>query len=244
MTPRAIFFDLDDTLLDTSGGVEAAWQATCAAFGPELGIEPDPLRDAIRTRLIEFWKDEAAVEHWRTRLHDARRHNVALALQRLGLDPAAAPRLADRYWEEQTARMQLFDDALPTLDLLREAGFRLGLLTNGPAEMQRWKLSRFPIADRFEVVVIEGEFGHGKPHPRVFQHALERVGASPAEAWHIGDNLYADIGGARRVGLHATWIHRGRLELGDNPPAIPDRVIAHLAELSDHLELGTASRSA
>uniref|UniRef100_UPI002ADE09E4 HAD family hydrolase n=1 Tax=Tepidiforma sp. TaxID=2682230 RepID=UPI002ADE09E4 len=181
---------------------------------------------------------------WRTRLHDARRHNVALALQRLGLDPAAAPRLADRYWEEQTARMQLFDDALPTLDLLREAGFRLGLLTNGPAEMQRWKLSRFPIADRFEVVVIEGEFGHGKPHPRVFQHALERVGASPAEAWHIGDNLYADIGGARRVGLHATWIHRGRLELGDNPPAIPDRVIAHLAELSDHLELGTASRSA
>ena len=241
MTPRAIFFDLDDTLLDTSGGVQAAWRSTCAAFAPELGIEPDRLESAIREQLISFWKDEAAVEHWRTRLHDARRHNVALALQRLQLDPAAAPHLADRYWDEQAARMRLFDDSLETLSRLREAGFRLGLLTNGPAEMQRWKLSRFPIAEHFDVIVIEGEFGHGKPHPRVFEHALEQVGARPAEAWHVGDNLYADIGGARRAGLHATWIHRDRLELTDDAPAIPDRVIAHLAELRAALDLEPAA---
>lgn len=242
MTPRAIFFDLDDTLLDTSGGVQEAWKFTCAAFAPELGIEPETLERTIRDQLITFWKDEAAVEHWRTRLHDARRHNVAAALERLGLDPAAAPRISDRYWDEQRARMRLFDDSLPTLAALREAGFRLGLLTNGPAEMQRWKLSRFPIADHFDVVVIEGEFGHGKPHPRVFQHALEAVGAAPEEAWHIGDNLYADIGGARRAGIHAAWIHRDRLELQDGAPDLPDRVIAHLADLHEPLGLGTPER--
>ncbi len=237
MTPRAIFFDLDDTLLDTSGGVDEAWRVACTAHAPELGADPEALRRAIREQAIAFWRDEAAVEHWRTRLHEARRQNVAAALRQLGLDPAAAPRIADRYWEEHTARMHLFEDTLETLERLRAAGFRLALLTNGPAEMQRWKLSRFPIADHFDVIVIEGEFGHGKPHPRVFAHALQAVGAAPAEAWHIGDNLYADIGGARGAGLHATWIHRDRLELKEDAPVLPDRVIAHLADLHEALGL-------
>lgn len=244
MTPRAVFFDLDDTLLDTSGGVQEAWRSTCAAFAPELGIEPETLEHTIRDQLVAFWKDEAAVEHWRTRLHDARRHNVASALERLGLDPTAAPRIADRYWDEHTTRMRLFDDSLSALAALRSAGIRLGLLTNGPAEMQRWKLARFPIAEYFDVIVIEGEFGQGKPHPRVFQHALEAVRAAPEEAWHIGDNLYADIGGARRAGIHATWIHRDRLELRDDLADIPDRVIAHLAELHEPLGLGPAEHRA
>ncbi len=237
MTPRAIFFDMDDTLLDTSGGVAEAWRTVCQAFAPELGCDPEDLNTAIRHQMMEFWKDEAAVEHWRTRLHDARTHNVHQALAAKGLNPQLAPRISQGYWEEQSNRMKLFGDALETLDRLRDAGFRLGLLTNGPAEMQRWKLARFPIAERVDVVVIEGEFGHGKPDARVFQHALASVGANPDEAWHVGDNLYADIRGAQGAGIHATWIHRDRLELKDDAPAVPDRVIGHLAELREALGL-------
>lgn len=237
MTPRAIFFDMDDTLLDTSGGVAESWRTVCQAFAPELGCDPGDLNTAIRHQMMEFWKDEAAVEHWRTRLHDARTHNVRQALAAKGLNPELAPRISHGYWEEQSNRMKLFDDALETLDRLRDAGFRLGLLTNGPAEMQRWKLARFPIAERVDVVVIEGEFGYGKPDARVFQHALASVGADPQQAWHVGDNLYADIRGAQGAGIHATWIHRDRLELKDDAPAVPDRVIGHLAELREALGL-------
>ena len=237
MTPRAIFFDMDDTLLDTSGGVAESWRATCAAFAGDLGCDAEALNTAIRRQMLEFWKDEAAVEHWRTRLHDARAHNIGVALTANQLDASHAQRLSDRYWDEQSNRMKLFDDAFETLDLLRAEGYRLALLTNGPAEMQRWKLGRFPIAERFDVVVIEGEFGYGKPDARVFQLALASVGAAAAEAWHVGDNLYADIGGAQRAGIHATWIHRDRLELKDDAPAVPDRVIGHLADLRAALGL-------
>ncbi len=237
MTPRAIFFDMDDTLLDTSGGVADSWRTVCQAFAPQLGCDPEDLNTAIRHQMMEFWKDEAAVEHWRTRLHDARTHNVRQALAAKGLNSELAPRISHGYWEEQSNRMKLFDDALETLDRLRDAGFRLGLLTNGPAEMQRWKLARFPIAERVDVVVIEGEFGYGKPDARVFQHALASVGADPQQAWHVGDNLYADIRGAQGAGIHATWIHRDRLELKDDAPAVPDRVIGHLAELREALGL-------
>ena len=84
-------------------------------------------------------------------------------------------------------------------------------------------------------MVIEGEFGHGKPSPRIFAHALSAVGLEPHEAWHVGDNLYADIAGARAAGIHAAWIHRDRLKMGESPKAIPDRVIAHLDELRSAL---------
>ena len=154
-----------------------------------------------------------------------------IALANHGLDLERAPHLSRRYWEENSSRMRLFDDALETLTSLREAGFRLGLITNGPASMQRWKIGQFALASYFDVMVIEGEFGHGKPSPRIFAHALAAVGLEPHEAWHVGDNLYADIAGAQAAGIHAAWIHRDRLEMGESPKAIPDRVIAHLDEL-------------
>ena len=237
MAPRAIFFDMDDTLLDTSGGVEESWRLTCEAFAPELGCEWEDLHKTIRAQMMAFWKDEAAVEHWRTRLHDARAHNVELALRGRGWDSSRAKLLADRYWEEQHSRFKLFEDAVATLDLLRSNGFRTGLITNGPQDMQRDKIGRFDLERRFDVIVIEGEFGQGKPHAGVFLHAMEAVGANPEEAWHVGDNLYADISGAQKAGIHAAWIHRDRLELKDDAPCTPDRVIAHLPELLAALEL-------
>jgi putative hydrolase of the HAD superfamily len=241
MKPRAVFFDMDDTLLDTSGGVDASWQAVAAEFAPKLGCEPEPLRAAIRKQLMEFWSNESAVEkEWRTRLHEARRHNVELALQAQSLDPSFAQAISQTYWTQQHSRMHLFADAVETLECLRNAGFKLGLITNGPTDMQREKIARFQLEHYFKVIVIEGEFGHGKPSPKVFRHALKSVGHAPREAWHVGDNLYADVAGAQAVGLHAAWIHRDRLELKDDAAAVPDRVLAHLSELRDALLDGPA----
>jgi len=237
MLPRAIFFDMDDTLLDTSGGVQESWQLTCAAFAPELGCESEKLHEAIRAQMQNFWKDEAAVEHWRTRLHEAREHNISLALNASGLDGSRAKPLAERYWSEQSSRFKLFEDSLETLDRLRANGFQIGLITNGPREMQRDKIERFDLAKHFDVIVIEGEFGHGKPHPNVFLHAMRTVGSTPEASWHIGDNLYADVGGAQGAGVHAAWIHRDRMELKEDSPHIPDRVFAHLPELLTALDL-------
>lgn len=236
--PRAVFFDMDDTLLNTSGGVEASWEVVCREFAPALGCEWDTLRMAIRAEMKRFWDDEAAVEReWRTRLAEARKHVVGLALNGQALDSSLAARISTRYWEENSSRIRLFDDSLETLTLLRDAGFNVGLITNGPSDMQRWKLARFGLEPYFDVLVIEGEFGHGKPSRKVFEHALAAVGAHCHEAWHVGDNLYADIGGAKAAGIHAAWIHRDRLELGESPKAIPDRVIAHLPELREALGL-------
>jgi len=234
--PHAVFFDMDDTLLDTSGRLEEAWSAALEGPASVLGTDTGLLREAIRREAREFWKDEAAVGHWRTDLVGARAHVVARALASMELEGGLAREIAHAYEDELLPRIALFPDALPTIEALRGAGMRLALLTNGPIDLQRSKVTRFDLARRFDLVIIEGEFGRGKPEPEVFAHAMERLEVAPGEAWMVGDNLYADIGGAKRAGLHAVWIHRDRLELTEGA-AMPDRVIGNLGQLLDALEL-------
>lgn len=237
MLPRAVFFDLDDTLLDGYSAMQAAWAIVCADFGPRLGVAPDVLRDTIRREATAFWKDEEAVGHWRVRLQDARTHVIELALRAEGLDTTLAEPLSQAYGAEHRAHLRPFGDAFETLEAVRAAGLKTALITNGPRELQRDKIERFDVARYMDAIVIEGEFGRGKPSPEVFVHALSEVGAEAPGAWMVGDNLYADVGGAKAVGLHAIWIHRERLAPREDIPAAPDRVIAHLAELRAALDL-------
>ncbi len=237
MLPRAVFFDLDDTLLDGYNAMQTAWAIVCADFGQRLGIAPDALRDAIRREATAFWKDEEAVGHWRVKLQDARTHVIGLALRAEGLDATQAEPLSLAYGAEHRAHLRPFDDAFETLEAVREAGLKTALLTNGPRELQRDKIARFDVARHMDAIVIEGEFGKGKPSREVFEYALSEVRVEAPAAWMVGDNLYADVGGAKAAGLHAIWIHRERLAPREDIPTLPDRVIAHLAELREALEL-------
>ena len=232
-----MFFDLDDTLLDGVTAVQAAWPIVLAPISERFGIEVDRLRETIRNESAEFWKDEAAVGHWRLDLDGARTICVERAFKAEGVDPSISRRIAEEYGEAFREHSRLFDDAIATLESIRAAGIRTALLTNGAGTKQRDKIDRFGLEVYFDTIVIEGEFGRGKPAPEVFRHALEVVGAAPHQAWHIGDNLFADVGGAQSVGVHATWIHRERLKMRDDAPAIPDRTVAHLDELIAALEL-------
>jgi len=234
---RAVFFDMDDTLLDGYTAMQAAWGVVCADEATAQGCEAGALRDAIRRESMLFWKDEAVVGHWRVRLEEAREQCVRLALEKEGLDHSRAGSIARRYTEEHRARLRPFDDAIETLEALRAQDLRLGLLTNGASVPQREKIERFSLARLMDVIVIEGEFGKGKPEREVFEHALASVGVAAQDAWHVGDNLFADVGGARKAGLHAVWIHRDRLEIREDAVAVPDRSISHLGELRAALGL-------
>ncbi|MGH2610033.1 MAG: HAD family hydrolase, partial [Tepidiformaceae bacterium] len=184
----------------------------------------------------EFWKDEAAVGHWRVNLDEARTLIVTQALTAEGWDAAAARDIAYDYARRHRDCLQPFDDVEETLEGLRASGYKLAMITNGHGVPQRAKIDRHNFARHMDAILIEGEFGKGKPDREIFEHALAATGARPDEAWHIGDNLYADVAGAQSAGIHAVWIHRERLELGWNGSTVqPDRIIGHLRELRDIL---------
>jgi HAD superfamily hydrolase (TIGR01549 family) len=101
----------------------------------------------------------------------------------------------------------LFPDAHDTLRWLQERGFKLGSVTDrafgGPrflAEMEEYGLLEY-----FQVITISSEIGYVKPHPKIFQHALDALGVSPEEAVMVGDSLRCDVGGARGMGMVSVW---------------------------------------
>ena len=84
--PKAILFDLDDTLLDMYSAMHSSWQEICADVAPRLGGDAVSLREAIRRESAIFWADEETVAEYRVRPLDSRTHVVRLALLSEGLD--------------------------------------------------------------------------------------------------------------------------------------------------------------
>jgi putative hydrolase of the HAD superfamily len=157
---------------------------------------------------------------------------VEHALQTLGRpDATLAASIAADFARRRRAKMQLFPDALACLRAWRATGVRLGMVTNGDASQQRDKIARHALADYFEVIVIEGEFGAGKPDEAVYRHALDTLGARPGETCMVGDHLDFDVAGAQRLGIRGIWIDRLGAGLPAGCAVRPDAIIRALTEL-------------
>lgn len=106
--------------------------------------------------------------------------------------------------------LALFDDVLPTLDMLMLKGLTLGVLSNITRDMD--VLSReMGLEPYLDFTITSGEIGAGKPHPLIFLAALERAGVESHEALHVGDSYSSDIMGARGVGIRALLLDRDGL---------------------------------
>jgi putative hydrolase of the HAD superfamily len=107
----------------------------------------------------------------------------------------------------------------------------MALLTNGEARNQRRSVETHALERYFDCIVIEGEFGTGKPDERVFRHALAATGCDPERAWMVGDNLEADIATPYRLGMHTVWVDADARGLPASAPVRPHRIVRAIAEL-------------
>ncbi|HEV1997925.1 MAG TPA: HAD-IA family hydrolase, partial [Candidatus Dormibacteraeota bacterium] len=102
---------------------------------------------------------------------------------------------------------QAFPDAIPALAALREMGIRLAIVSNFVDTLPELCV-RSGIDGYFDVVVASVDVGAMKPDPRIWGVALRRLGVQPEDAWHIGDNYWADVMGARAAGLTPVLVDR------------------------------------
>ena len=166
---------------------------------------------------------------------------VALASDKLGVtgDTALTLDMGDAYHTLKSAKSttsELLPGALDTIHYFRRHGVKLGLITNGDAQGQRAKIDRFNLAALFESVVVEGEFGVGKPDARVFQHSLAVLKVHPSQTWMVGDNLRGDVGGAQALGICGVWVDFRGKGLPQDSPIRPDRIVRSIVELIPHDE--------
>jgi HAD superfamily hydrolase (TIGR01549 family) len=117
---------------------------------------------------------------------------------------------------EVSENFELFEDAMPVLEELRAAGLRIGVVSNGIRD-----LTEFVAHHRLDVDAIVDSRSHGrvKPHPTIFQAALDLLGVEAAAAVMVGDSLEEDVEGARALGMRAILIDRE-----DRHPDVEERL--------------------
>lgn len=255
---RAIFFDLDDTLIDSA----PAWRAGLdAAFAGLLKHRLELSREAIQAA----WQGAsralgARLDAGELRVAQVRERRWHEALTALSIiDDLLAAELEATLAETFIGGLRLFDDALEALDRLRGRAFaerpygqatterpygqatsggpvHLGIVTNGAADealdSQYTKALRTGLLDRVDSFLASDAAGYRKPDPRIFALALARAGVAPLEAIYVGDSISNDVVGANRAGMLSVLLWRACEPQptleGEQRPA---RVIGSLAEV-------------
>jgi putative hydrolase of the HAD superfamily len=110
----------------------------------------------------------------------------------------------------------------PLLETLRARGLKLGLVSNAfdPGWLLHRDLEQMGLAERLDFSVFSSEVGMRKPHPAIFERALEALGAEPEQALFVGDRLYEDVRGAAEVGMttvQALWFREDEHPDGAEP---------------------------
>jgi len=231
--PEAILFDLDDTIITGDVGSEELWKTLCYQHAELIeGLSGDVLFSEVNTARDWYWADPERHRIKRLNLVKARRELVELVFSKLGIEnEKVCHSLADSFTVKKQEMITLIPGAIDTLVHFKNTGTAIALITNGASDFQRQKIERFDLARYFEHILVEGEFGAGKPEKSVFTHTLGILGVSPENAWMVGDDLKRDILGANEVGIFSVWVDWQNKGLPDNSPARPDRIITTISEL-------------
>ena len=200
MPLRAVVFDVDFTI---------------ARPGPDLGPEGYRLLGERHGLTLD---PERYEEARRTAFTTLKRHPEldhdeeiwVLFTQRIieGMggtgDTYAAATEMERRWAS-AHHFELYDDALPTLEAVRERGLKVGLLSNTERDLDEFVAHHGLTVD---AVLTSRAHGKTKPHETIFRRMLELLGVAPEEALMVGDTVADDIEGALAVGMEAVLVDR------------------------------------
>jgi len=252
---KAIFFDLDDTLLWDNKSIATAFHKTCAYAAKKVTIDPLALEQTVRAEasaLYDTYETRTFAKMiginpfeglWGTFndpsddfqkmkaiIPEYQRSAWTRGLEKLGINNEELGReLAEYFPTMRKESPFVYEETYEVLDQLKEK-YTLLLMTNGSPSLQNTKLEITPeIAPYFDHILISGSFGKGKPDPSIFEHALEIVGLSADEVLMVGDNLMTDILGSSKVGMQSVWINREEKPVSEEVK--PTYTIENLREL-------------
>ena len=238
----AIIFDLGGTLIYFNGD----WEEVLKTAG---GMMIDSLRESglnlgddffgtFFTRLENYYRERESEYVEYTTLHllhvlllELGNENVPDVVLRRALGELYA--VTQSYWKTE-------EDAISTLNALREQGYRLGMISNAGDDSDVQALvDQAGIRPFFDIILTSATEGIRKPNPKIFQKCLDFLRVTPQRSAMVGDTLVADILGAHNAGIYSIWIKRraNRPEnLTYSSSIKPHAYIDALGELPDLLE--------
>lgn len=220
-----LFFDIDDTFLDTYSAEHSAALDFAYKFPAILGSDAEAFNTswhAISTYYYDNFTSGKLTfrEQRRCRI----RHFFGSPLSDIEAD-----NLFSMYLDLKAGHWSAFPDVLPALVQLK--GHPTAILTNGDPEQQRAKLIALGISECFPLLVTPMDAGVFKPDERIFHYAAYQARADPVDCLYIGDQLDSDARAARNAGWRSIWLERS----GNGQRVTDVPVIHYLTELPDLL---------
>lgn len=244
---QAIIFDLDDTLID--------WSDQNGNYVEFMRPHLDNIYDYLQERdhhlptCSVFYDSyiEVLIKEWQAAKKTWSGVNFAAALEKFlnsldldcqQIDFDEVLRVFDM---QPIPGVTLFQDTLTVLETLQRKDYKIGLITNSmmPMWMRDVELKAYGILDFFDVRLTSGDVGYMKPHPEIFQRALQILDVQPQRSLFVGDRPANDIAGANAAGLISVLMSPPHLERELNDIQ-PDHIINELSQLIpilDKLEL-------
>ncbi|XP_074532253.1 N-acylneuraminate-9-phosphatase [Halichoeres trimaculatus] len=234
---KAVLFDLDNTLIDTSRAGAEALRKTSELLKSTLALDDQTISiiiDKFKQKLFQESFDPSAgrsidevrVGHWQESIQEA-------------VGSCSSPSLAAQcYYLWKNSRLQALHLSPEICDLLRKLRhrYKLLLLTNGETQTQREKVEAVGCEEFFDAIVIGGEHSEQKPFVSIFTLCFNMLEVKAQECVMVGDSLDTDIQGGVNAGVRATvWISRagGAVPGGS---VQPDYTISTVLDLPDILD--------
>ena len=206
MRYKAIFIDIDDTLLDYIPCCREAFDAAMRNLTPSLeereGERLFHLFFEISGRLF------SEAKHGKYTIAEVMELYPKEFIAAIGYPESAVDPFKHAFRAAWGETHTLVPEAKEMLDILRTKGYRLFAASNSFGHLQRRRLERAGILPYFEDTYISMDIGYDKPDIRFFQEALHRCGLQPNEVLMIGDSMTTDILGAQAAGIDALFFDR------------------------------------
>ena len=217
---RAVLFDWGGTLMDDEWSNEIALEGHAAGLD---AVGRDGLPDAAAfTRFLEEHETELfplathdEIDISAVMLDSFARQGVELTDDDIRLFLHAAQDAWSSYYRLASSTHAL-------LEALRARGLKLGLVSNtaSPHRLIQPVLEQQGLIERLDAIVLSSEVGKRKPHPAIFERALDELGVQAEEAIFVGDRVEADVFGASRVGMttvQAFWFRADEAPIEAEP---------------------------
>jgi FMN hydrolase / 5-amino-6-(5-phospho-D-ribitylamino)uracil phosphatase len=219
-----ITFDLDNTLWDVEPVLQRAEDAQQQWL---LQHRPGTVERLDHEALFEFkksvWKRHPELLHHVSQMRIQTLYELQIAAGFSEEDARSGAQQAFAVFLRERHKVVLYEEVLGVLELLAQR-FTLGALTNGNADIYKTDAAEY-----FDFAFLAEDIGASKPHPDMFQAALDKAGVRAAEIVHVGDDPRHDIQGARDMGMHTVWMNTRQIPWPGGERA--DREITSLQQL-------------
>lgn len=193
---RVVFFDVDDTLLDTSTFAQTARKAAIELMVDNgLPLDKDEAYGVLKTIIRQ--KGSNYGKHF----------NILTEVVLGHEDPMLVALGMITYHNVKIALLRPFAETIDTLIYLKNQGYRLGVISNGITIKQWEKLVRLNVYSFFDAVITSEEVGAKKPDKLIFDVALRKMNGDPEKSIMIGNKFKEDALGAVNAGMSAILVN-------------------------------------